>query len=262
MSTTRPEDGGGSRAGAPSRRQRLREATLRDIADAGRRQLAAVGPQGMTLSALAREVGMTAPGLYRYVDGVDGVLTLLIAEGFADLARCCEDARDAVVRSDPSGRFAAVAGAMRDWALRDVPRYGLLFGSPLPGYSAPEGGPTTAAARRAVGVLWQVVVDAEHDGLLADPLVDDVDPAALPSLVQTDGEAVPVLSPPTQAAAWACVSLLLGSVTSEVFGLLPPSDGEIGEALYRGKVEVALRIVGLPSRRRASTWSGRGRTVD
>jgi AcrR family transcriptional regulator len=125
---------------APSRRERLREATLRDIVTAARAQLRVSGAQGLTLSAVAREVGMTAPGLYRYVDGVDGLLTLLLTEGFHELADALEAAGAAVPREDPAGRFLAMAVALRAWARADVMHYGLLFGSPLPGYAAPEDG--------------------------------------------------------------------------------------------------------------------------
>jgi AcrR family transcriptional regulator len=163
---------------APTRRERLREATLRDIVTAARAQLRLTGAQGLTLSAVARDVGMTAPGLYRYVDGVDGLLTLLLTEGFHELAEALEAAGAAVPREDPGGRFLAMAVALRDWARADVMHYGLLFGSPLPGYAAPEDGPTTAAVQRAAAALWQVVIDAREDGRLGDPLVTEVDPRA------------------------------------------------------------------------------------
>ena len=235
---------------APSRRERLREATVREILEAARSQLRISGAQGLTLSAVAREVGMTAPGLYRYVDGVEGLLTLLITEGFHDLAEALETARAAVPREDPGGRFLAMARALRAWARADVMQYGLLFGSPLPGYEAPEDGPTTQAVQRAAAALWQVVVDARDDGLLGDPLVTEVDPRAEALLGQKlDGELPATLPPATQAAAWSSISLLLGSVSVEVFGHMPPCDEDTYDALYRGKVQVAMCIVGLPAPR-------------
>lgn len=237
----------------PTRRERLREATLREITDAARAQLRAVGPQGLTLSAVAREVGMTAPGLYRYVDGVEGLLTLLISEGFNGLAEQLEQAREAVPREDPGGRFMALALRMRAWARADTAQYGLLFGTPVPNYVAPEQGPTTDGARRAAATLWQVVVDARDDGLLRAPLVDDVDPLSLALLDQkVDGELVAALPPETQAAGWASISLLLGALTVEVFGHMPPCDDATAEALYRDKVKIALCLVGLPAPKRAS----------
>ena len=232
----------------PSRRERLREATLREIAEAGRAQLRAVGPQGLTLSAVARELGMTAPALYRYVDGVEGLITLLVAEGFVDLSEQLEAARDAVDPHDHGRRFEEVCNAVRRWALADRAQYGLLFGSPLPGYEAPEDGPTTDGARRAAGVLWQVLLDAQADGRLGRPLVTSVDPLALPLLEdKVSGGLGDALAPEVQAAAWAALSLLLGAVAVEVFGHMPPCDEQTAAAVFRGKVDVARCILGLPA---------------
>ena len=237
-------------ASPPTRRERLREATVREILDAARAQLRTVGPQGLTLSAVAREVGMTAPGLYRYVDGVDGLLTLLISDGFTGLAEQLEQARDAVPREDPGGRFLALALCLREWARADVAQYGLLFGSPLPGYAAPADGPTNDAARRAAEAVWRVVVEADEDGLLGPPLVSEVDPLSLALLEQeVDGELAASLRPETQSATWAAISLLLGSVTVEVFGHMPWCEEDTAEALYRGKVRIAACLVGLPAPR-------------
>lgn len=230
----------------PSRRDRLREATLRDIVEAGRGQLRAAGPQGLTLSAVARELGMTAPALYRYVDGFDGLITLLVSEGYLDLAVTAERARDAVPVTDPGGRFAAVAEAVRRWALDDPAQWGLLFGSPLPGYAAPEDGPTTDGARRATAVLWTVLADAQRQGLLGPPLVTDVEPAALAVLGSKGAGPLDELSPQAQAAAWAALSLLLGAVAVEVFGHMPPYGEQAAAAVFRAKVQVARCVVGLP----------------
>jgi len=236
-----------ARAAPPTRRERLRESTLREIVDAGRAQLRTVGPQGLTLSAVARELGMTAPALYRYVDGVDGLLTLLVSEGYRDLAERAEQARDAVPADDHGGRFEAVSFALRRWALDDRAQYGLLFGSPLPGYAAPEDGPTTEGARRASAVLWQILVEARQAGALAPPLVAEVEPDALPLLLdKAAGQVSAALPPEVHLAGWAALSLLLGALAVEVFGHMPPCGSATAEALFRSKVRVARCIVGLP----------------
>jgi hypothetical protein len=170
-----------------------------------------------------------------------------VAEGFVDLSEQLEAARDAVDPHDHGRRFQAVCEAVRRWALADRAQYGLLFGSPLPGYSAPEEGPTDEGARRAAAVLWQVLVDAQADGRLGPPLVTSVEPAALPLLEdKVAGGLGDALPPEVQAAAWAALSLLLGSVAVEVFGHMPPCDGATAEAVFRGKVAVARCILGLP----------------
>lgn len=234
-----------------TRRERLREATLREITDAARAQLRGVGPQGLTVSAVAREVGMTAPALYRYVDGVDGLLTLLITDGYRSLADALEHARDAEPADDPGGRFQAVAEELRGWATTDTAQYGLLFGSPMPGFVAPEEGPSTDHARRAAMVLWSVLVDAQQQGVLGPPLVTDVDPAALELLADKSyGDNLAELSPAHQQAGWAALSLLLGSVAVELFGHMPACTEAAADAMYRSKVRIALCLLGLPEPRR------------
>lgn len=230
-----------------TRRERLREATLHEIAEAARAQLRAVGASGLTLSAVAREVGMSAPALYRYVDGIDGLITLLIAQGYASLVAEVQEATAAVPADDPGGRFVALATALRTWAVRDVAQYALIFGTPLPGYAAPEDGPTTDGARSAGDALWQVLVDAQAAGRLGEPVLDAVDPAAAPFLQAKASGLAGQLPDRVQVAGWAALALLLGAVAIDVFGHMPPCDEPVRAALYRGQVQAARCLVGLPA---------------
>jgi AcrR family transcriptional regulator len=234
---------------APTRRERLREATLQEIADAARDQLRTVGATGLTLSAVAREVGMSAPALYRYVDGVDGLLTLLITQGYASLTREVQAAQDAVPADDPGARFVAVALALRGWARRDVAQYGLIFGTPVPGYSAPADGPTTQGAHNASDALWQVLVDAQTAGQLGEPGIDEVDAAARPVLEAKAHGLAGQLPERVQVAGWAALALLLGAVAIDVFGHMPPCDEPVRAALFSSQVGAARRLVGLPAPR-------------
>ena len=59
---------------APSRRDRLRAATIEEIIATARRLLVTSGPEAVSLRAIAREMGMTAPGLYRYFDSHEELL--------------------------------------------------------------------------------------------------------------------------------------------------------------------------------------------
>ena len=70
----------------PTRAEQQRRALIRDIKDAARAQLREVGAEAMSLRAIARDVGMSPAGLYRYFDGRDAILTALIEEGYDDLA--------------------------------------------------------------------------------------------------------------------------------------------------------------------------------
>src|SRR5690348_8415032 len=54
-----------------NRRERVRAATVQEIKDVARRQLVGDGPSAVSLRAIAREMGMTAPALYRYFPSFD-----------------------------------------------------------------------------------------------------------------------------------------------------------------------------------------------
>ena len=77
----------------PSRRDRLRAATTEEIIQTARRLLVASGPEAMSLRAIAREMGMTAPGLYRYFDSHEELLRNVCASIFTELA---QDIRQAI----------------------------------------------------------------------------------------------------------------------------------------------------------------------
>ena len=67
---------------APSRRNRLRAATMEEITATARRLLVEQGPEAMSLRAIAREMGMTAPGLYRYYSSREELLRHVVASMF------------------------------------------------------------------------------------------------------------------------------------------------------------------------------------
>ena len=131
-----------------SRRERQREATSLEIRDTARRQLAASGAAALSLRAVAREMGLTAPALYRYFDDRDALLSALITDAYTSLTdRICA-ARDAQPADDPVARLVAACLAYRDWGLAEPHQFALVFGAPVPGYAAPEDGPTQEAGAR------------------------------------------------------------------------------------------------------------------
>ncbi len=101
---------------------------------------------------------MVSSAVYRYVASRDELLTLLITDAYDSLGEYSERAEAKVARHDLPGRFVAVGQAFRRWALRHPHEYALIFGSPVPGYAAPE---TTVAPAARVPVLL-ITVLADH----------------------------------------------------------------------------------------------------
>jgi AcrR family transcriptional regulator len=137
------------------RREQYREQTRQEAKRIALEQLAEHGIAGISVNAIGKRMGVTGPALYRYFANRDALLTELISDGFHDLAATLEDA----VASVRTGRFRAGALAMREWATAAPHRYLLLFGTPIPGYEAPEH--TLDAASRVMVALLSTV-GADH----------------------------------------------------------------------------------------------------
>src|SRR5450755_1622651 len=155
---------------ARSARRRAREEVTREIVDAARRQLATEGAPGLSLRAVARELGMVSSAVYRYVPSRDDLLTLLIIDGYDALGAAAESAERLMDRTDRAGRWLACCHAVRDWALSHPHEYALLYGSPVPGYAAPQD--TVRAATRVTAVLTRILADSVAAGLMAAVTAD------------------------------------------------------------------------------------------
>jgi AcrR family transcriptional regulator len=108
-------------------------------------QLAAGGPSAVALNAIARELGVSGPALYRYFKNRDALLTALVKDAYDDLAEALSGAD-------------SLAHAYRAWALAQPHRYRLLFAAPFPGYD-PHQPELVAAAQRSMDLLLKVEPD-------------------------------------------------------------------------------------------------------
>jgi AcrR family transcriptional regulator len=153
----------------PTRRERARAATLEEIKRAALEQIATVGGAGLSLRGVARAIGMSPAGLYRYYDGRDALLTDLIADAYGALAAALEEAAVGSAGATAPARLLAVAAAYRRWALDHPSRFLLIFGTPVPGYAAPEGGPTTVAMQRVGFAFLSVAAAGLSAGELRAP---------------------------------------------------------------------------------------------
>lgn len=146
-----------------TRRERLRAETIAEIKRAALHQIARDGAPALSIRAVARDIGMSPAGLYRYYDGRDALLTDLLTDAYSDLADAVEEAIGGTEGTD-ADRFAAGVRRYRTWALEDPNRFLLIFGTPIPGYAAPEDGPTVEANRRMGQAFFTVAAAAIADG--------------------------------------------------------------------------------------------------
>jgi AcrR family transcriptional regulator len=204
-------------------RERTRAEITRQILDAARRHLATDGASGLSLRAIARELGASSSAVYRYVASRDDLLTRLIVAAYDALGAAAETAEAAVARDDLAGRWSAVCRAVRGWALANPNEYALIYGTPVPGYVAPPA--TIAPAARVSSVLLGILADAAERPTAA-MAADDVPPGGRKALAPTRstvGPEVPDALLQRGLMAWAA---LFGTVSFEVFGQL---HGIVGE---------------------------------
>ncbi len=159
---------------APNRRERVRAATIEEIKRTALDLIRETGTVDIQFTAIARAMGLTAPALYRYFADRGELLTALVADSFNDLAATLDTARASVAPDDLGGRLLAACQAYRHWAAGDPERFALIFGVPVPGYTAPHEGPTTEAAHRAMSNLAGLVLDTARAGRLRPPAVTQV----------------------------------------------------------------------------------------
>jgi AcrR family transcriptional regulator len=199
-------------------RARARAQTIEDLKRVARRHLATDGAD-LSLRSVARDLGMVSSAVYRYFESRDALLTALIIDAYDDLGEATERAEAAVRRTDLRGRWQATAHAIRDWSRANRAEYALLYGTPVPGYSAPED--TIGPAGRPVIVMTSILRDGSERGVLA-PLPHERLPA--PTRTELEGvialpgfEGVPAALLARGMGVWAA---LFGLVSFELFGRL------------------------------------------
>lgn len=184
------------------------------IVEVGRRHLITDGPSGLSLRAIARELGVVSSAVYRYVNSRDDLLTLLLVDAYSELASRVDEA----TAGEPAWRaqILQMGHSARDWAVSQPSRWALLYGSPVPGYRAPAER-TTGPGTRVVAALFGAVAEGIAAGDIRD-VKDDV-PEALSGDFEglrqefefsgADGAVAKTLT------LWAG---LIGAISLEVFG--------------------------------------------
>ncbi|MCW2559192.1 MAG: TetR/AcrR family transcriptional regulator [Mycobacterium sp.] len=197
------------------KRQETRERIEREIIAIGRRHLVTEGAAGLSVRAIARELGMVSSAVYRYVASRDDLLTLLLIDAYTELA-------DAVDRANQStsGNWAeqalASARAARQWAVDQPACWALLYGSPVPGYHAPAER-TVGPGTRVVGALFAAVASGIAAGEIAVPNIQ----APQPMSADFDAIRAEFAFTGDDATVLKCFLLwaaLVGAISLEVFG--------------------------------------------
>jgi AcrR family transcriptional regulator len=231
-------------------RARARVALVAAIKDAARRQVAAEGAPALSLRAVARELGMVSSALYRYFPSRDDLLTALIIDGYDDLGAAAEAAA-AAARDEPVlTRWRAVCQAIRDWATGHPHEYALLYGSPVPGYRAPQ--ETVAHAARVAIVLGEVLRDGVPSQAATSERDEDAGAIGLDPGIRSG--VLAGLADDVIARGLLVWSQLFGLISFELYGHFVGSVADY-DAFFADAVDRMAEFVGMSRR---ATMEGRG----
>jgi AcrR family transcriptional regulator len=216
---------------APTRRDRVRAATTQEIIQTARRLLVEQGPGAVTLRAIAREMGMTAPALYRYFDSHEELLRHVVADIFTDLAShvkaAIHDVGESTAGLDEAEvmvlKMAAGCREFRAWTLQHVPEFSMIFGSPVPGLEAlheMHKDPMVDCGYQFGQVFLDLFSELYRRRPFPIPADAEIDPALRDQLAryrELTNSGLPLGALQTFLRCWV---LLYGTVSLEVFGHL------------------------------------------
>ncbi len=237
------ENGAAAMTASGTARALARANLVAAIKQAARDQIAVEGAARLSVRAVAREVGMVSSAVYRYFPTRDDLLTALIIDAYDALGTAVEQAAGVAGPGEVRVRWRSVCRAVRVWARAHPQEYGLIFGSPVPGYRAPQD--TVAPAARVPAALLAVVRDGWSAGAV------DVPPASAEERGQLAGQLAVVADalapgvPPALvlglAVAW---TQLFGMLTFELFGQFVGSF-DPADAFFDASVETMADLLGL-----------------
>ncbi|MEU0412774.1 TetR/AcrR family transcriptional regulator [Streptomyces griseorubiginosus] len=233
--------------GSKGRRERLRAETTAEIKKVALALMASGGPDAITLRAIAREMGMTANAIYGYFATRDDLVTTLIKDVYTDLADAVDAAWEAAPATDPAIRITAWATAFRTWAVVNPQGFRLIYGDPVPGYHAPEGGAAPDAARRVcIGLTALAAAAWPHTRHLYEDSAfgwSDFDPGLLDKV----RPAFPDLPPAAVALALRIWGHLHGLVSLEVYGHMHTQTTS-PKKLFEEELAQLVQTLGVPRR--------------
>jgi AcrR family transcriptional regulator len=224
------------------KRQESRAQIEAKIIELGRRQLVDHGAAGLSLRAIARDLGMVSSAVYRYVASRDELLTLLLIDAYSELADAAERGRDAATELWTED-VIAIARAVRGWAVAHPAGWALLYGSPVPGYHAPPER-TGGVGTRVIGIFLDAIAAGIATGDIR--LTNDVAPQPMSSDFETIRQEFGF--PGDDRVIAKCFLLwagVVGAISLEVFGQYGADTLTAPDAVFDTQVRLLVDVLTL-----------------
>jgi AcrR family transcriptional regulator len=232
-----------------SRRDRARADTARQIKETARRVLVDQGVDGLALRAVAREMGMTAPALYRYFDSREDLVENVVADLYDELVAVLEAARDDARPATTPIRLLACCRAFRRWATTHHAEFGLLFGSageqvlPEDFHDGSER-PAQLAAARFGGVFATLVATVYAEQGFPIPADDEIEPPLQEQLRAWCAKLPVELPLGVMQVFLSCWIRLYGLVCMEIFGHLKFALDD-AEPMFEAELHGLAHVLGV-----------------
>ncbi len=205
---------------AIDRRQRQREATRAEIRQTARQLLVESGPEAMSVSAIARRMGLSGPAIYRYYGSHEALIGAVIADLFKELTQAIEQARDTSDPSSPGHRLLAMSRGLRAWARGRTVEFRLLFAAPIP-----EANRRADSERQQAGEQFDQVFLHEVEALWAErpfpvPDLDQLEPKLQSQVLAYTERKQTTLPPAAVQVFLTCWTRLYGLLVMEALDQL------------------------------------------
>ncbi|CAM4120184.1 TetR/AcrR family transcriptional regulator [Nocardia ninae] len=226
------------------RRERLREATLKEIHEAARLLLVEQGSAAVTINAVARQVGMSGPSLYHYYAGHDALVGAVTADFFDELAAAMEQVRDARAHAPVGERILAVCRAMRTWAITHPAEFGWIFAAPItPPNMRPES-ERHRAGQRFERVLLDLTIELWQTRPFPVPDPSELPPSLREQLITYSAALDNQLPPEAAHVFLSCWIRLYGLLCMEVLHQLDFAYSDL-EPVFEECLRDLTSILGL-----------------
>jgi len=228
-----------SLAPAPTRQQNRAEMEARIVA-AARSLLAEHGE--VTLRAVARELGLTAPALYRYAASHEELVRMVAIAIDNEVAEHVAAAAAAQPEEDVAAQLIAACVEFRRWALSHRKEFALVFANVDVECIKEHDGSSGMVFSGLLFRLWEVYQ-------FPVPSLSELDPGLAEILQQPDAPVTPEMTDDLAGLTWLLTqgwSRLYGTVTLEVFGHVDARLVEEGH-LFRSMIADQAEPLGLVS---------------